>query len=92
LIETAAFEIAGLTWTHHEKGVAVFNVQGVITNKTQSERAAPKVRIALRDDAGKEIFHWTVVPVAARLSVSRTPVGRWSAFAMSPDCRGTPSK
>jgi hypothetical protein len=70
LIDTPAFEIAGLTWTHHEKGVAVFNVQGVVTNKTQSERAVPNLRVALRDDAGKEIYHWTVAPAAARIAAN----------------------
>jgi len=68
LIDTADFEIAGLTWTHHERGVAVFNVQGVITNKTPDERAVRNLRVALRDENGGEIYHWTVTPAANRVA------------------------
>lgn len=47
--------------------VPVIVIDGKIINETDRALDVPKVRLAVRDTAGKEIYHWTVLADQARL-------------------------
>jgi hypothetical protein len=47
--------------------VPVIVINGQIINETDRELDVPKVRLAVRDQSGKEIYHWTVLADQSRL-------------------------
>jgi hypothetical protein len=47
--------------------VPVIVINGQIINETDRELDVPKVRLAVRDQGGKEIYHWTVLADQSRL-------------------------
>lgn len=44
------------------KSAPALVIAGDLINETDQDAQAPKLRIALRDDEGTEILHWTVLP------------------------------
>jgi hypothetical protein len=58
-----------------EKGVVVLVVEGDVFNSGDRERAAPKIRLAVRDQNHREIYYWTVQPDGARIRP-----GDWSPY------------
>ena len=62
------FELANLSQKNEiEAGVAVLKISGDIVNITAEARAAPRVRIGIRDSSAKEIHHWTAQPLATKV-------------------------
>jgi len=57
------------------KGKTVLVIEGDVINSSDKERAAPKVRLGIRDDEGTEIFHWTVLTDEPRIKPRE-----WVAF------------
>ena len=60
----------------------VIAIKGRIINETDRELAVPKVRLAVRDQSGKEIYHWTVLADQQRLGPREE--GSFSARLESP--------
>lgn len=58
-----------------ENGVVVLVIEGDVFNIGDRERAAPKIRLAVRDKNCREIYDWTVQPDEARIRP-----GDWSAY------------
>jgi predicted Zn finger-like uncharacterized protein len=56
-----AFEDLGITEETHE-GVPVMVVQGRIVNITKHDAEVPRLRFAVRNKAGVEIYAWTALP------------------------------
>lgn len=50
-----------------EDGVRFLNIEGKITNSSQSERPSPKIRVGVRASEGKELFYFNVRPDEARI-------------------------
>lgn len=48
--------------TDTEGGVTVLVVRGEVANSAAVPRALPKMRIALRDAKGQEVYHWVYAP------------------------------
>jgi hypothetical protein len=42
-------------------------IEGDVFNVSDSERASPTIRLAVRDETGRELFHWTVLADPARI-------------------------
>ncbi|MCI4678554.1 DUF3426 domain-containing protein [Rhodoblastus acidophilus] len=56
----------------NEDGRQVLIVSGEIDNLSSSPRAAPRMRFAVIDADGGEIYHWTAAPPKARLAAGET--------------------
>jgi len=50
-----------------DRGVPVLVIEGDVINSSDKERAAPQVRFGVLDEAGREIYHWTVAPTQPRV-------------------------
>lgn len=50
-----------------QDGLSVLAVEGTVVNLTDQPMPIPRVRISLRDDAGEELYYWTVVLDQTRL-------------------------
>ena len=67
LVPALGWRLSAVAMTDVENGVEVLTVEGDVFNAADSERASPKVRLAVLDGAGHEIFHWTVVTDLERI-------------------------
>jgi hypothetical protein len=81
-VNTVGFKIIASHTQELDKAVPVIAIKGQIINETDRERAVPKVRLAVRDQAGKEIYHWTVLADQQRLGPHEQ--GTFSARLESP--------
>lgn len=50
-----------------EDGVRFLNIEGKVTNSSQSERPSPKIRVDVLASEGKGLFYFTVRPDEARI-------------------------
>jgi hypothetical protein len=55
-----------------QDGVAVLVVEGTIANVTPRAVAVPRMRFALRNEAGQEIYSWTALPTKNVLAAGDT--------------------
>jgi hypothetical protein len=62
--------------------VPVISIKGQIINETDRELAVPKIRLAVRDQRGRELYHWTVLADQQRLGPREE--GTFSARLESP--------
>ncbi len=53
-------------------GVPVLVVEGVVTNVTKGTLEVPRLRFALLNDAGVEVYTWSAQPPSARLQAGET--------------------
>ena len=53
--------------TEMQDGVAVLVIEGTIANVTREALEVPRLRFALRNAAGQEIYAWTALPAKAKL-------------------------
>lgn len=60
-VNTVGFKIIASHTQELDKTVPVIAIKGQIINETDRDRIVPKVRLAVRDQSGKEIYHWTVL-------------------------------
>jgi len=66
-VNTRGFKIIASHSQELNNSVPVIVINGQIINETDRELEVPKVRLAVRDQAGKEIYHWTVLADQSRL-------------------------
>jgi hypothetical protein len=81
-VNTRGFKIIASHTQELDKTVPVIAIKGQIINETDRELAVPKVRLAVRDQSGKEIYHWTVLADQSRLGPHEQ--GTFSARLESP--------
>ena len=62
-----AFQDVTTTKETHD-GVTVLLVQGTIANVSKQPRDVPRIRLAMRNDAGAEVYTWTTLPTKAVLA------------------------
>ena len=59
-VNTRGLEFRDITWAREtEDGKPVLAIFGEVVNLTERQLSVPKVRVALQDAAGNEIYHWT---------------------------------
>jgi len=56
------------TVTEAHDGVTMLVVQGTITNVTKQPRDVPRIRLAMKNDAGAEVYSWTSLPTRTALA------------------------
>ena len=56
------------TTTEAHDGVTMLVVQGTITNITKPPRDVPRIRLAMKTDAGPEVYSWTSLPSRVALA------------------------
>jgi hypothetical protein len=61
------WRLTGVSGMEVENGVVILIVEGDVINSGTRERAAPKIRLALRDKDAREIYFWTVATDAPRV-------------------------
>lgn len=66
-VNTRGFKIIASHTQELDKTVPVIAIKGQIINETDRDLPVPKVRLAVRDQSGKEIYHWTVLADQQRL-------------------------
>lgn len=81
-VNTRGFKIIASHSQELDKTVPVIAIKGQIINETDRELAVPKVRLAVRDQSGREIYHWTVLADQQRLGPHEQ--GTFSARLESP--------
>jgi predicted Zn finger-like uncharacterized protein len=81
-VNTRGFKIIATHTQELDKSVPVIAIKGQIINETDRELAVPKVRLAVRDQSGKELYHWTVLADQQRLGPREQ--GTFSARLESP--------
>lgn len=70
--EEFGLAIANVTFERsREGGQAVLLVGGEISNISETVQEMPRLRVALSDEAGEEIFHWTVTLAASELAAGQ---------------------
>ena len=75
-VNLRGLEFDGVTTaTHQDEGVPVLVVEGNIVNDTYHTVAVPRLKFAVRNNAGAEIYSWTAVPPRTAL-----PPGESAAF------------
>jgi hypothetical protein len=62
-----AFSDVTTTRETHD-GVTVLLVQGTITNVSRQPRDVPRIRLAMKNGAGAEVYTWTALPGRAALA------------------------
>ena len=81
-VNTRGFKIIASHTQELDKTVPVIAIKGQIINETDRELPVPKLRLAVRDQAGREIYHWTVLADQQRLGPREQ--GTFSARLESP--------
>lgn len=66
-------------------GVVVLVVEGQLVNITSRGADLPRLRLAVRDAGGKEIYTWTATPPAARLEAGQSVPFRSRLASPPPD-------
>lgn len=54
------------------EGVSVLVVRGAVTNVTRRRVEVPRLRFAVRDPSGAEVYHWTAQPARATLAAGES--------------------
>jgi len=81
-VNTRGFKIIATHTQELDATGPVISIKGQIINETERELAVPKVRLAVRDNSGREIYHWTVLADQQRLGPKEQ--GTFSARRESP--------
>ena len=70
--EEFGLDIGNVTFERaREGGQPVLLVGGEISNTSEIAQDVPRLRVALSDEAGEEIFHWTVTLAASELAAGQ---------------------
>lgn len=67
-VNTRGFRIEARHTQELDKGVPVIAITGEIINETSDELPVPKVALKVRDQAGRELYKWTVIPDPPKLA------------------------
>ena len=81
-VNARGFKIIATHSQELNNAVPVIAIKGQIINETDRERAVPKIRLAVRDGNGRELYHWTVL--ADQRSLGPKAEGTFSARLESP--------
>jgi hypothetical protein len=76
LVPAIGWRLAAVAMMDVSNGVHVLVVEGDVFNTSDSERASPKVRLAVLDGRGTEMFGWTVAA-----DLERIKPGDYSSFS-----------
>lgn len=76
LVPAIGWRLAAVAMMDVSNGVNVLVVEGDVFNASDSERASPKVRLAVLDGRGSEMFAWTVAT-----DLDRIKPGDYSPFS-----------
>jgi hypothetical protein len=60
LVATTGWRLSAVIRVDVEGTKRVLIIEGDVINATDSQRESPTIRFGLRDDGGREYFHWTV--------------------------------
>ena len=66
LVSAIGWRLSAVATMDVEGGRLVVKIDGDVFNVSDSERASPTIRLAVRDKE-RELFHWTVRPDLARI-------------------------
>jgi predicted Zn finger-like uncharacterized protein len=67
-VNSAGMEFRDIAYDfENQEGLSVLAVRGSVVNVTDQALPLPRVRVSLRDDAGEELYYWTVVLDETRL-------------------------
>ena len=67
LVSAIGWRLSAVATMDVEGGRLVVKIEGDVFNVSDSERASPTIRLAVRDETGRELYHWTVLPDLARI-------------------------
>jgi hypothetical protein len=81
-VNTRGFKIIATHTQEMNNTVPVIAIKGQIINETDRDLTVPRVRLAVRDQAGKELYHWTVLADQRHLGARQQ--GTFSARLESP--------
>lgn len=81
-VNTRGFKIVAQQTQEFDKAVPVIAIKGQIINETDRDLPVPKVRLSVRDQQGRELYHWTVLADQQRLGPKEQ--GTFSARLESP--------
>lgn len=81
-VNVRGFKIIATHKQELNNSVPVIAINGQIINETDSELPVPKIRLAVRDQDGRELYHWTVLADQPRLGPRAE--GTFSARLESP--------
>ena len=62
-----AFSDITTTWETHDNATVLL-VQGTITNVSKQPRDVPRIRLAMKNDKGAEVYSWTSLPTRTALA------------------------
>jgi predicted Zn finger-like uncharacterized protein len=72
-VNSAGMEFRDITYAFEtQEGLNILAVRGAVVNVTDQALPIPRVRVSLRDEAGEELYAWTVVLDDTRLDPGAT--------------------
>ena len=72
-VNSAGLEFRDITYAfENQEGLSILAVRGTVVNVTDQPLPIPRVRISLLNDAGEELYGWTVVLTETRLEPGAT--------------------
>jgi hypothetical protein len=66
-VNARGFKIVATQSQELNGSVPTISIKGQIINETDRELPVPKIRLAVRDKDGTELYHWTVLADQQRL-------------------------
>ncbi len=76
LVPAPDWRLSAVATTDVQNGIDVVIIEGDVFNASDSERPSPTVRLAAQDNAGRDIYHWTV-----RTDSKRIKPGDYAPFS-----------
>jgi hypothetical protein len=67
LVPAPGWRLSAVVTIDVRNGIDSLIIEGDVFNAGDSERPSPKVRLAVRDSAGREIFYWTILTDLERI-------------------------
>ncbi len=67
LVPAPGWRLSAVATTDVQNGIEVVIIEGDVFNASDRERPSPIVRLAVQDNAGRDIYHWTVLTDLERI-------------------------
>jgi len=61
-VNRTGFDVVATQGLDYANSIPIIVIKGELINVTDTQLAAPSIRIAVRDKQGKELHHWVVRP------------------------------
>lgn len=82
-VNATGMEIKDPSWQIETRdGLPMLTVRGEVLNGSQVDKAVPRLRFSVRDEKGRELYHWSIVPELKRLGPGERH--RFSTYLPSP--------